>query len=172
MKVVSRMMFMCLTLAGAAQAEVPVYQDRQFELPTAVVMTDAGPVYYGDVCFTTNPDGSLKLADAKRRNFAEVKTVAVAVDQNFPAQAIVTANGLLSIACVALEEPAVVREGKTFYVVLAETPIDPLALCMPLIAETKFHIQVPLDLRDLEAGEYKVDVNGVETTFTLANDNF
>lgn len=173
MKFIARMCFTVLTLATAsAQAEVPVYRDQQLELPTAVVLTDAGPVYYGDVRFTANQDGSFTLAEAKRRNLARIDNATVAVDQTFPAQAEVSADGILSIACVGLEEPAVVREGNTFYVVLAETPIDPLALCMSLLAVTEFGVDVPLDLTGLEAGTYQVIVNGVTKNFTLNADNF
>ncbi len=172
MKLFTRLCFAALALTTvSAQAEVPVYRDQQLELPSAVVLTDAGAVYYGDVRFTTNADGSFTLVQAKRRKLAEVDAAVVAVDPTFPAQAEVTAGGFLSIACVALEEPAVVRDGNTFYVALAETPIDPLAICMPFVAFTSFNVDVPLDLSGLEAGTYTVIVNGIETSFTLAEDN-
>jgi hypothetical protein len=92
----------------------------------------------------------------------EVPTVAVS-----QRTATVVARGELTIACVALEEPGVVRKDKTFYVVLAETPIDPLALCMPFVAVTKFTQDVQLDLNGLAPGEYRVIVNGIENRFTL-----
>lgn len=168
MKNMIRFLFVSVTLVASAQAEeVPVYRDQQLEVPGAVVVTEAGAVYYGDVRFKANADGSFALLDARRRNLAQVDSATVAVDPSFPAQAAVTASGELSIACVALEEPAVIRAGNTFTVVLAETPIDPLALCQPLIAVTEFTVEVPLELYGLEAGTYRVSVNGVATAFTL-----
>jgi hypothetical protein len=129
-------------------------------------MTPNGPVYYGDVRFTGNPDGSFTLVDAKRRNLAEVDTATVSVDATV-AQAEVEARGLLSIACVALEEPAVVRDGNTFHVVLAETTMAPDAVCMALVAYTPFRAEVTLDLRGLEPGAYVVNVNGVTKSFVI-----
>lgn len=164
MKPVATVLFAALVCAAAAQAEVSVYRGQQLEVPSAVVMSDARPIYYGDVRFTANADGSFTLAEAERRKLALVESATVAVSGDI---ATVTAKGELTIACVALEEPAVVRKDATLYVVLAETPIDPLALCMPLVAVTKFTQDVALDLSALEPGEYRVDVNGVQTTFAI-----
>ncbi len=166
MNLLTRLLLGALPLAATAQAEVPVYRNQQLELPSAVVMTASGPVYYGDIRFTTNQDGSFTLTDAKRRNLAVVEETHLAVDTT-TRQAEVSANGILSIACVALEEAAVVREGHTFHVVLAETTMEPDAVCMSLVAITEFEIDVPLDLNGLEPGEYTVDVNGVESVFVL-----
>lgn len=160
MKIVASLSLVAVALAASAHAEVPVYRDRQLDVPSAVVLTDQGPVYYGDVRFTANQDGSFSLAEAKRRKLALVESATITVDSS-TAEARVDAKGELTIACVALEEPAVVREGNTFHVVLAETPMDPLALCMPFVAVTKFAVDVPLDLRGLQAGTYMVNVNGV-----------
>ena len=63
-----------------------------------------------------------------------------------------------------------IRSGNTFHVVLAETPLDPLALCMSLLAVTEFDVEVPLDLTGLAAGTYEVIVNGVRTSFVLGAD--
>lgn len=166
MKIFSRLLFVLLPLGTTVHAEVPVYRNQQLDIPSAVVMTTNGPVYYGDVRFTANQDGSFRLLDAKRRNLAQVDAATVTVDASV-AQAEVTANGILSIACVALEEPAVVREGKTFHVVLAETTMVPGSVCMALVAVTPFHAEVTLDLRGLDAGEYLVNVNGVTQRFTI-----
>jgi hypothetical protein len=166
MKMFSRLLFVVLPLAASAHAEIPVYRNQQLDVPSAVVMTAQGPVYYGDIRFTANQDGSFSLIDAKRRNLAQVDSATVTVDRTV-AQAAVEAKGILSIACVALEEAAVVREGRTFHVVLAETTMDPDAVCMALVAVTPFHVEVPLDLRGLEAGEYLVNVNGVTKRFVI-----
>lgn len=149
MKIFSRLLFVVLPLAASVHAEVPVYRNQQLDV-------------------SANADGSFTLFDAKRRNLADVDSATVRVDASV-AQAEVAAKGILSIACVALEEPAVVREGKTFYVVLAETTMAPDAVCMALVAYMPFDAEVSLDLRGLEPGEYVVNVNGVERTFLLEN---
>jgi hypothetical protein len=166
MKIFSRLLFTLLPLAATAHAEIPVYRNQQLDVPSAVVMTAKGPVYYGDVRFTANQDGSFTLVEAKRRNPANVDAATVTVDASV-AEAKVEADGILSIACVALEEPAAVRDGNTFYVVLAETTMAPDAVCMPLVAFTPFHVEVPLDLSGLAPGEYVVNVNGVTKNFVV-----
>jgi hypothetical protein len=163
MKPVASVILASLVCAAAAQADIAVYHGQQLKVPSAVVLSDAGPVYYGDLRFTTNADGSFSLTQAQRRTLALVDSAAVAVAG---ASALVTAKGELTIACVALEEPAVARKDDTFYLVLAETPIDPLAPCMPFVGVTKFTQNVTIDTRELEPGEYQVDVNGVQTSFT------
>lgn len=164
MKPVAPVLLASLAFAAATQAEVPVLRGQQLDLPGAVVLTEAGPVYYGDVRFTANADGSFTLEKAEPRKLALVESAAVSVNGN---TATVTAKGELTIACVALEEPAVARRDATFYVVLAETPIDPLAVCMPFVAVTKFTQDVEIDLSGFEPGEYRVDVNGVIASFTV-----
>ncbi|MDY6983338.1 MAG: hypothetical protein SV422_09630, partial [Pseudomonadota bacterium] len=135
MKSVATVLLASLVCATAVQAEVSVHRGQQLSVPTAVVMSEAGPVYYGDVRFTANADGSFSLAEAARRTLALVESASVAVSGD---TATVTAKGELTIACAALEEPAVVRKDATFYVVLAETPVDLTAPCMPFVAVTKF----------------------------------
>jgi hypothetical protein len=164
MKPVATALLASLVCAAPVQAGIAVYDDLELKVPSTVVMSEAGPVFYRNVRFTTNADGSFSLAEAERRKLAiiESATVAVAGDT-----ATVTAKGELTIACVALEEPAVVRKDDTFHVVLAETPIDPLALCMPFVAVTKFTQEVAIDTSELAPGEYQVDVNGVKASFTL-----
>lgn len=167
MKNAARLLLLAaLPLAASTQADVPVYRNQQLDVPSAVVVTERGPVYYGDVRFTANQDGSFTLVEAQRRNLAQIDAATLTVDAN-AAQAEVGASGLLSIACVALEEPAVVREGNTFYVVIAETTMEPETVCMSLVAVTPFQAEVTLDLGGLEAGEYEVDVNGVIKSFII-----
>ena len=91
MKTLARLLLATLTLAATAQAEVPVYRDQQLELPNGVVVTDAGTVYYGDIRFTANADGSFNLVQVQRRNLAQVASASVSVDAT-SAQASVDAS--------------------------------------------------------------------------------
>lgn len=159
-----------LSLAAYTLAEVPVYKDQQLLLNETVVVGDNGTAYYGDVRLTANADGSFSLTRAERRNLASVDTVDVVVDEAFPTTVSVEVTGELSVSCVDLEQPAVIRDGVVFSVVLAETKQDPLALCA--LALAAYEVSVPLDVRGLEAGQYAVTVNGHETGFTLTTDAF
>lgn len=170
MKSIARLLLAPLAVAATAYAEVPIYRGQHLDVPSAVVVTDTGGVYYGDVRFSANQDGSFSLVQAQRRNLAQVDNVSVSVDAA-SAQALVAAGGILSIACEALEEPAVLRDGNTFHVVLAETAQEPGEVCMSLLAVTEFEVDVPLDLTGLEAGSYDVVVNNLlRTSFTLDAD--
>jgi hypothetical protein len=156
--------------AATAQAEVPVYRNQELTLPGALVVNANGANYYGDVRFAANEDGTFTLVDAHRRNLAMVNDVTLVIEESFPVQVSAEVSGDLSVACVDLEEPGVIRDGNTFTVVLAETPLDPLILCAQALAG--YEISIPLDVRGLQAGQYIVDVNGVETILVLDADNF
>ena len=164
MKPVASVLLAALACATATQADVPVLRGQQLEVPSAVVLGGTGPVYYGDVRFTANADGSFTLAKAESRKLALVESATVSVNGD---TATVIAKGEMTIACVALEEPAVARKDATFYVVLAETPSDPHAPCMPLVAVTKFSQDIEIDVGGLEPGTYRVDVNGVIANFSV-----
>lgn len=170
MKRIAHCLLASLGCAATAQAEVAVYHDQQFKVPSLVVMNDDGPVYYSDLRFTTNEDGSYTLVRATRRNLALVDSATVTVDETIPAQAELAVSGIMSIPCAALEEPAVLRNGNTFRVILAESALDPDAVCMSLLAITEFDITLPLELSGLAAGEYRVIVNGRSTHFVLHYD--
>jgi hypothetical protein len=159
-----------LAMTTSALADMPVYRDQQLLLPEGVVVTDQGVTYYGDIRLTANADGSFTLVEATRRNPAYVDDVDVLILESFPVQLRAVVSGHKSVPCVELEEPAVIRDGNTFTIVLAETPLDPLILCAQVLAP--FEVTVALDATGLEAGTYTVVANGVETTFTLAVDNF
>jgi len=157
------------TLIGAAQAEVPVYKDQELFIPGGVVVSNSGREYYGDIRLVANTDGSFSLADARQRNLAYVNDIAVDILESNPVQVIVAVEGDLSVPCVNLEQPGVYRDDDTFHIVLAETPIDPLALCAQVLVS--YEVEIELDVSGLDAGEYIVNVNGEETTFTLDADN-
>lgn len=153
------------TLIGAAQAQVPVYKDQELFIPGGVVVSNSGREYYGDIRLAANSDGTFSLADARPRNLAYVNAIAVDILESNPVQVIVTVEGDLSVPCVNLEQPGVYREGDTFHIVLAETPLDPLALCAQVLVE--YEVEVELGVSGLDAGEYAVNVNGEAATFTL-----
>jgi hypothetical protein len=156
-----------LLASTGLQAEVPVFRDQVLTIDEAVVFNSNGAAYYGDIRMKANADGSFSVIGADRRNLAPVSAADVQISKSKPVQVAVHVTGILSIACVALEEAGVSREGNTFHVVLAETNMPAGTVCMSLIATTPYDITIPLDTKDLPAGNYNVNVNGKLLTFTL-----
>jgi uncharacterized protein YgiM (DUF1202 family) len=100
---------------------------------------------------------------------AIVKSVDVLILESFPVQVNVVIRGDLPDAgCTTIASVEQVRQGNTFRLTLVTTT-DPLALCAQAL--TPFEEVVALDVKDLPAGVYVVDVHGVEGTFELAVDN-
>jgi hypothetical protein len=152
-------------LATTALAQIPVYKDNDLTINQAVVIGPGGAQYYGDVHLSQQDDRSFALASAERRNLAVVDAAGIVATPGVPGNVAVEASGMLSIPCVALEDPAVLREGNTFTVVLAETTQKPDAVCMSLAAMTPFEVSVALDTVNLPAGTYTVKVNNAQTSF-------
>jgi hypothetical protein len=162
-----------LTLASAAQAEVPVFHDAELHLDAVATLDPSGDHYYRDVVLRRAADGSLSVAAAAPRPLVAVHKVEAtlfsAAGRDTTVQASVNVTGITSVACVTLEEPASTRVDKTFHVLLAETVMEPGAVCASLVANKPFELSLPLEITDLAAGTYTVDVNGVTDTFALEN---
>jgi hypothetical protein len=162
-----------LLSSAAAQAEVPVFVDNELHLDAVATMDESGNHYYRDVILHRDADGRFRVASAASRPLVSVRSVeanlfaATGIDTKV--QASVTVTGLTSVACVVLEKPASTRVDKTFHVLLAETVMEPGAVCASLVANQPFELSLPLDIAQLPAGTYTVDVNGVTDTFTLEN---
>ena len=100
---------------------------------------------------------------------AVVKSVDVLILESFPVQVNVVIRGDLPDAgCTTIASVEQGRQGNTFRLTLVTTT-DPLALCAQAL--TPFEEVVALDVKDLPAGVYVVDVHGVEGTFELSVDN-
>lgn len=156
-----------LLSSSALVAEMPVYHDGLLLLDEVVTLRGDKPRYYRNVELETAPNGNLQIVQFFSRSLAVVDEIDVTVFQSEGLQASVHASGLLSIACVALEAPAVSREGSVFTVVLAETVMPQGSVCMPIVAETPFDVLIPLPLAGLAAGEYQVRVNNLVTSFVI-----
>lgn len=170
-KAQSATMLLILALAGTPLlAETPVYQDGTLLIDEVAEVGDERPRYYRDVQLLAQADGLLSIGAAARRPLAQVDEAEVLLLQGDTLEAAVHASGLLSVACVALEVPAVTRKGNIFTVVLAETVMEEDRVCMSLVAITPFDVSVPLDLGGLPAGDYRVLVNDLVLDFTLDQD--
>lgn len=171
MKQICTGMLALATLATSSlQAEVPLYHDGTLVIDEVVTLQGPNLAYYRDVQLLAQAGGLLTIDTASPRPLARVDDAEVLLFQGDTLEASVHATGLLSVACVALEAPGVTRRGAAFNVVLAETVMDEGSVCNSLVAVTPFDISVPLDLKGLPAGDYRVHVNDLVLDFTLSQD--
>jgi inhibitor of cysteine peptidase len=105
--------------------------------------------------------------DARR---AQVKSVEMLILESFPVQVHALVKGNLADGCTEIDQIEEARdmENKSFRVTIT-TSRDPDKICTQALVP--FEETVPLDVRDLPAGAYTVDVNGVQATFELQQEN-
>jgi inhibitor of cysteine peptidase len=97
-----------------------------------------------------------------------IEGIDVAVLKSFPVQIHAVLRGHLSDPCVEAGEALVSRDGNTFTVTIpAERP--PGRMCAQVLVP--FERSVPLPVRDLPKGEYRIEAHGASATFTLDRDN-
>jgi inhibitor of cysteine peptidase len=101
------------------------------------------------------------------RSEARVGRVEVLVLESFPLQIQVVAYGVLASSCDSLVGSNVTLAGNRFDITLWQESI--LAPCLPLTEP--FETVIDLDAWGLAAGDYVVDVNGVQSTFNVPVDN-
>ena len=95
---------------------------------------------------------------------AVVEDIEVHFLESLPVQVQIVVRGTLPDAgCTTIGSVEQELEGDTFKVKLITTT-DPLALCAQAL--TPFEEVVKLEFSDLPVGDYVVDVNGVQETFT------
>jgi hypothetical protein len=98
---------------------------------------------------------------------AAVDSVQVMMMESFPIQVSVLVRGELPDACTSVDTPVTTRNGNAFAVSLSTTRAD----CTSTDINVPFEESVPLDVADLPAGTYSVDVNGMKGSFTFTADN-
>lgn len=99
---------------------------------------------------------------------ATAEAISIAILESFPVQVHVNVTGYLGDGCTTLGEISSRQEGDTFFItILTERPAD--VLCTQQLVG--FEENIPIDVLDLPAGTYTVNVNGVTDTFTLDMDN-
>ena len=96
---------------------------------------------------------------------AVVQSVEIQILESMPVQVNAIIRGQLPDAgCTTIASVDQVRDGNTITITLVTTT-DPLALCAQAL--TPFERVVPLEVRDLPAGQYTVNVNGLVQSFEL-----
>ena len=158
-------LFSIFCVSSSALADVPVYRDHTLSISEALVETDSGTSYYSDIKLSANPDGSFELVQAQQLAAAHVDEVTLHVAQTEPVTVSVEISGYLPSPCYQLEEPAVMRDGTTFTIVLAQRPLQTFVACIQIIEP--FTVFAPLNIKGLQAGHYSVIVNGKTSRFDL-----
>jgi inhibitor of cysteine peptidase len=102
------------------------------------------------------------------RQEARVTEVSVQILESFPVQARAVVKGELPDGCTTIDSIEQSREGNEFRVrILTSRPAD--AFCTQALV--LFEERIPLEVRGLRAGDYRVVANGVAATFRLEVDN-
>ncbi|VVB89298.1 Uncharacterised protein [uncultured archaeon] len=99
---------------------------------------------------------------------ATVESIEMMVLESFPVQIKVKAIGYLPDGCTKIGEITKEKKDNTFLVHI-KTVRPAAAFCTEAIVP--FQEVIPLDVYGLKAGNYTVDVNGVNGTFKLETDN-
>jgi len=94
---------------------------------------------------------------------APVDEIDILILEIFPVQINVIASGNLPDPCTEISEVIKEREGDTFFITI-KTYRYP-GFCIQVLAP--FEEIIPLEVYELPAGTYTVDVNGVQATFDL-----
>lgn len=99
---------------------------------------------------------------------ANVKSVKIITLESFPVQIQVVAEGYLPDGCTEIDKIKTEREGNAFNInISTKRPKD--EACTQAIEN--FTKTIPLEVQGLKAGNYTVNVNGVNGSFELAVDN-
>ena len=138
-------------------------------IPEGMVVTGDNSIYYTDIRLTYGGDGAFVITSADAMPKVQVDSIDLLVMESFPLQVTVAISGFKSVPCTELLEPAVSYSDNTFTVVIAETVLGPAETCIAVT--DPFEISVPLEVLDLPAGTYTVDVNGVTGEFSFDVDN-
>lgn len=124
--------------------------------PTAVTPTETAEV--------ATPEPAEPIAA-----LAPVDSIEIQIAESFPVQVFVRARGELPDGCTEIDQINTAETGSTFNVTITTLrPAD--ALCTEAVVP--FEEVVPLDVDGLPAGNYTVNVNGINGSFSLAVDNF
>jgi len=94
---------------------------------------------------------------------ASVDEIDIFILESFPVQVQVIASGNLPDPCTEISEVLQERESDTFFVTIKT--YRPPGFCIQVLAP--FEEIIPLEVYELPAGTYTVDVNGVQATFDL-----
>ena len=157
-------LLMSVVQATVSYGEPVLFKDAVLTINNGIVIVDGETRYYEDIRMTAAQNGSFHIVNATERSLTYVDEISVAVIETNPVQVELQVLGHTPNPCVELET-AVIRSGNTFYVVVADTPLQTLIACAQIIQP--YEVTIPLDVSGLPPGDYLVVVNGDDIEFTL-----
>lgn len=98
---------------------------------------------------------------------APINSAMVETSEGFPVQATLVVTGDLPNGCTYLNSPSQVRQGNTFYVNLSTRTEG--EVCTEALVP--YERRIALNVTNLPAGAYVVNLNGQQISFELAQDN-
>lgn len=153
-----------LTAMHGAQAEPVLLSDNVLNLGDAIVVEGGSTRFYQQVELELTKDGDFTVLGGVEKSLATVTEKSVNIVATEPLKVELVVSGYMANPCIELET-AVTRKGSTFYAVFAQTPLQTLVACVQVLEP--FNATVALDVTDLSAGTYAVQVNGEQISFLL-----
>ena len=111
---------------------------------------------------------TLASTDTPLAQEAAVDSIEILILESFPVQVNVRARGDLPDGCTSIDSVDTNRTGTSFNITIT-TIRQTGELCTEALVP--FEETIPLDVLDLSAGTYAVNVNGINGSFTLQVDN-
>ncbi len=126
-------------------------------------------VIVGIILLTSRKTSDQAELDNADRSMASVETVDVAVNiETFPFEVVVTAGGNFPNGCTKVSDIRTIRTDNTFFTAI-EQQNDIDSVCTQALVP--FQEIFTLEVVELPAGQYDIDVNGIRNTFVLPIDN-
>lgn len=146
-----------------------VYYKESLSLPGGIVTQALTAPYH--IVKLNRTDKPVSFAEQGSGNSstlqAQVEEVDVQILESFPVQVNAVAKGKFPDNCTSLDEVKKTREGNTFKVEITSKSSG--SGCAQ--TAVSFEQSVAVDANGLSAGTYAVNINGVEETFMLEQDN-
>ena len=146
-------------------AQPATYENGILNVPQGAAIVNGKALYYNDIRLVTDNEGNFTLLGAQQSPLVSVESIMVNIAESLPVQASLLVTGNKSVPCVNLQSPAIFRNGSSFTIALAETSLGPAESCIAVL--DPFETTIPLDITGLNSGTYTVNVNGVESSFSL-----
>ena len=154
-----------ISLSPLALSQSAIFQDNVFLIPQGAALINGEARHYSNIKLAADPDGRFTLLEAQPSSLVTIDQVEIDEAGSSPFELVLAIAGSKSVPCVDLQEPAIIREGSTFLIALAETSMGPAETCIAVI--DPFELRISLDVTGLAAGAYTARVNGVDVEFEL-----
>jgi len=147
-----------------AFAEPALFVDNVLNIKEGIVVEGQDVRYYSNIRLVLTPNGDFQAIHAESKNLVHLDEISVAVIETEPVQVELAVEGYRSNPCVDVDT-IVTQKGNSFYVMLTETPLQTLVACAQVI--DPYQDTIPLGVTGLPAGNYLVNINGMEIDFDL-----